>query len=99
MTLEDLKRSIERDPEPPAELPDLLRALWCARKGRWEEAHELVQDMAGQAGAWIHAHLHRIEGDLGNAEYWYRRAGKPAAGGLGIAEEWERIASELAPVA
>ena len=53
-----------------------LRALWYAAHGDWEQAHRLVQDDSSTACAWIHAYLHRVEGDLGNARYWYQRAGK-----------------------
>lgn len=58
-----------------------LAALWHAHRGDWDKAHALVQDEAGPDAAWVHAHLHRVEGDAGNAGYWYRRAGRPAASG------------------
>jgi len=80
-----------------APAPDLaapLAALWWAAKGNWDRAHGIAQDQAGAEGAWVHAYLHRVEGDLGNAGYWYRQAGKPvAADSLEI--EWERMVSEL----
>ncbi len=57
----------------------LLRAIWFGLRGDWAAAHEIVQADDGADAAWIHAWLHRIEGDLGNAGYWYRRAGKPVA--------------------
>jgi TPR repeat protein len=79
----------------PAPLLDApLAALWWAAKGGWDRAHKLVQDEASAEAAWIHAYLHRVEGDLGNAGYWYRRAAKPVAGGS-LDTEWERIASAL----
>ena len=53
-----------------------LAALWWAAKGEWDKAHEIVQDEDDADAAWVHAYLHRVEGDLGNAGYWYRRAGK-----------------------
>src|SRR5205809_7870071 len=56
-----------------------LAALWWAGKGDWNKAHEIVQDESGVDAAWVHAHLHRVEGDLANAGYWYRRAGRPQA--------------------
>ncbi|MAW60136.1 MAG: hypothetical protein CMJ94_04795 [Planctomycetes bacterium] len=59
---------------PPTELDPLLTALWLAWNGRWEEAHDAVNRCEGTEGAWLHAHLHREEGDLHNADYWYRRA-------------------------
>ena len=80
-----------------APAPDLaapLAALWWAAKGHWDEAHRLVQDEAGASAAWVHGYLHRVEGDLGNAGYWYRRTGQPAASGT-METEWERIASAL----
>ena len=70
-----------------------LKALSLIAAGDWKGAHELVQDDASVAAAWVHAHLHRIEGDLDNAGYWYRKAGKtPATGDL----EDERRAIETA---
>ena len=64
------------------------------RKGDWNRAHVLVQDDPGRDAAWVHAHLHRIEGDLGNAAYWYRQARQPVANDA-LDVEWERIASTL----
>ena len=66
---------------PPAGLSAPLAALWHLEKGAWEAAHALVQDDESRAGAWVHAHVHRIEGDLWNARYWYGRAGKPTGEG------------------
>jgi hypothetical protein len=71
--------SLEQDPSA-VELPPLLQAIRLGLRGEWELAHGIAQTMEDDAdGAWVHAWLHRIEGDLGNAGYWYRRAGKPAA--------------------
>jgi len=95
MTLESFKQSVESDPEPPQEFSQAARALWCARKGLWREAHDLAQDIPTAMGSWIHGHLHLIEGDLGNAAYWYNRAGKPAGSPERIAEEWETIVAEV----
>ena len=53
-----------------------MKSLWWAKKGNWEKAHNIAQDIATNDGSRIHAYLHRVEGDLGNAAYWYRRAGK-----------------------
>jgi hypothetical protein len=81
--------------EPPSGLAMPLRALWHAGRGDWEGAHRVVQeDEADPVNAWVHAHLHRQEGDLGNAAYWYRRAGKMVATGS-IEEEWQAIATAL----
>ena len=71
-----------------------LAALWWAAKGQWDEAHKIVQDEETADAAWVHAYLHRVEGDLGNAGYWYRRAQKPVAQDA-LESEWERIASAL----
>ncbi|WP_018185329.1 hypothetical protein [Kaistia granuli] len=68
-------------PEPPEGLSAPIAALWHLEKGNWEAAHALVQDDESRAGAWVHAHIHRIEGDHWNARYWYGRAGQPAGEG------------------
>ena len=60
---------------------EILRALELAASGNWDAAHKLVQDDPSPKAAWVHAHLHRVEGDSSNAGYWYRRAGKPVATG------------------
>ncbi len=71
-----------------------LLALWWAGKGDWARAHEIAQETGGRDGAWVHALLHRQEGDLGNAQFWYRQAGRPAATGE-LEQEWEAIVREL----
>lgn len=91
MTLESFKQSVETGTAPPDGCSDVLRALWCARKGEWDRAHELVQDLSSAMASWVHAHLHLIEGDLGNAGYWYARAGKTPGSPDRIAEDWETI--------
>jgi hypothetical protein len=71
-----------------------LEALWWAGKDDWNKAHEIVMNQYDPNCARVHAHLHRIEGDLGNARYWYRQAGgSPATGDL--ADEWAAIAAAL----
>lgn len=79
---------------PPEELHGVLLALWLASKGKWEKAHDLVQDDPSPEAAWVHAYLHRVEGDTFNAGYWYRRAGKPVAT-TNLKEEWQSISSTL----
>jgi hypothetical protein len=79
---------------PPAGLSLPLHALWYASRGDWDAAHERVQESPDRDGAWVHAHLHRQEGDLGNAAYWYRRAGKPVATAT-IEEEREALIEAL----
>jgi hypothetical protein len=80
--------------EPPAGLSHALQALWHERRGDWDAAHGHAQAQDDPAGAWVHAYLHRKEGDISNAGYWYRRAGRPDASGS-LDEEWEAIATEL----
>ena len=79
---------------PPHNLAAPLTALWWANKGDWDKAHKLVQDEESRDAAWVHAYLHRVEGDLGNAGYWYRRAQKPAAT-TPLDAEWAAIVAEL----
>ncbi len=81
-------------PAAPPELSGALQALWHDAHGDWDAAHQCAQADGSAAGAWVHAYLHRKEGDDGNAGYWYRRAGRPA--GTGAAEaEWSAIAAAL----
>jgi hypothetical protein len=72
----------------------LLRALWHDARGDWDAAHRVAQDIEDADAAWVHAYLHRKEGDAGNAAYWYRRAGQPIATDS-LDDEWTRIAREL----
>jgi hypothetical protein len=76
MILDDLRHSLTAD-KPPAELTLALAGLWWDAKGDWKRAHESAQENEGRDGAWVHAYLHRKEGDEDNAAYWYSRAGKP----------------------
>ena len=78
---------------PPPGLSDLLKALWYDGVGDWSKAHEIAQDISGPGGAHIHAYLHRKEGDQGNAQYWYNRAGKSMPG-VSLEEEWARLVQE-----
>ena len=75
-------------------LSPALQALWHDARADWDQAHTLAQAAGGADGAWVHAYLHRKEGDEGNAAYWYRRAGQPVASG-DLRAEWERIARAL----
>jgi hypothetical protein len=80
---------------PPPDLPTAVVALWHAARGEWDTAHGIAQAQEGDpAHDWVHAHLHRVEGDLGNAGYWYRRAGKPVGKG-DLGAEREAIVAEL----
>ena len=79
---------------PAPELNAPLAGLWWAAKGDWDQAHKIVQDDNSRDAAWVHAYLHRVEGDLGNAGYWYRQAGQVAAKDS-LDAEWQRIAAKL----
>lgn len=93
MDLQDFERSLSRS-EPPEGLSLAARALWWDAKGDWSKAHECAQEQDDASGAWVHAYLHRKEGDAGNAGYWYRRAGKAHAA-QPLADEWRMIARTL----
>jgi len=96
MDAETLAQSATQGAEEPAQLSGAERALWLAKAGRWHEAHDLCQQIPDPAGSWIHAWLHREEGDYGNACYWYSRAGKPAAPeNADLEGEWFEIARAL----
>jgi hypothetical protein len=93
MTLQGFRDSLPGE-EPPSHLSLALKALWWDAKGNWDQAHEAAQRDEGLEGSWVHAYLHRKEGDTSNAGYWYRRADKPPARGS-LAEEWTEIAGSL----
>ncbi len=82
------------DAAPAPQLSAPLAALWWAAKGGWNEAHKIVQDEPTADAAWVHAYLHRVEGDLGNAGYWYHRAARSVPAGS-LEAEWQRISSAL----
>jgi hypothetical protein len=97
MTLSEFETSLRRKTPPPS-LPPALQALWWDAKGDWKAAHECAQADEGDSSCdWVHAYLHRKEGDASNARYWYRRAGKPAAA-TGLPEEWRAIAKAMTGV-
>ena len=79
---------------PPAGLEPLLRALWHDAKGEWKRAHEIAQEVENRDGAWVHAYLHRKEGDLGNARYWYARARRDPVDAA-LDSEWREISAVL----
>jgi hypothetical protein len=93
VTFEEFSASLARE-RAPAELPPGLRALWLDAKGDWSAAHGVAQDIETGEGARIHAYLHRKEGDVGNAHYWYRHAGRaPVTGSL--EQEWTALVRGL----
>ena len=92
MNLTDFRASLSQV-APPAGLSPALLALWYAAKGDWDRSHDITQ-ASSPALDWVHAYLHRVEGDLSNAGYWYRRAGKPVATGS-LEDEWTALATAL----
>jgi hypothetical protein len=93
MDLQTFKKSVDGD-QPPKGTSSALHALWCQAKGDWDVAHRLAQSDKSPTGAWIHAYLHRVEGDNRNAAYWYGLAGKPVCSSR-LAVEWNEIVSTL----
>jgi hypothetical protein len=92
MTIHQFRESLQRS-APPAVSP-LLTALWWEAKGDWNQAHEIAQSVETPDAAWVHAYLHRKEGDDGNAAYWYNRAHQPRCTSS-LDAEWEQIVSAL----
>ena len=90
----DSFRSSLANEAPPVEASALLQALWYAGKNNWDKAHDIAQDVHDTNGSWIHAYLHRQEGDRANAGYWYSKAGKTMPG-YSLEKEWEEIVKAL----
>ena len=93
MTLAEFRATLN-EPDAPEALPELLIGLWWEAKGDWNKAHSIAQDVPGRDGAWVHAYLHRKEGDEGNAGYWYEQAAQPHCR-LSSDDEWAQIVTEL----
>jgi hypothetical protein len=93
MDLAEFRGSLARRVPPPG-LDAPLQALWHEARGDWARAHEIVQGCRGRSAAAVHAYLHRREGDLSNADYWYERAGRARSRGP-LDREWARLATEL----
>ncbi|MSR64111.1 MAG: hypothetical protein EXS08_16960 [Planctomycetes bacterium] len=93
MDLDAFRASLDES-SPPSGLTPCLTALWLDARGDWDGAHALVQELEGEDPAWIHAYLHRKEGDRDNAAYWYERTGRALAAGS-FQAEWRVIASAL----
>ena len=93
MTSEEFRQSLKLD-QPPGALGLALEGLWWDGRGSWKLAHESAQQDESPAGAWVHAYLHRKEGDDSNAGYWYRRAAKPPSQ-VSLDQEWLQIAESL----
>jgi hypothetical protein len=96
MTFEELQQSIAGDASPPAGTSFAVQALWHDARGDWASAHERSQEDHSRDGSWVHAYLHRKEGDLGNAGYWYSRARRTLpAQTVSLEAEWAEIARAL----
>ena len=93
MTIAEFKSTLV-NAAPPPDLDPLVAAMWHDARGDWTRAHEIAQEIETTQAAWVHAYLHRKEGDAGNAAYWYRRAGQPVAGDS-LEAEWTRIVTAL----
>ena len=93
MSPADFEHSLSKA-TPPKSLSASLSALWWAKRGNWERAHKLVMNDQGPDAAWVHAYLHRVEGDLPNARYWYGQARRKAATGP-LEVEWAAIVAAL----
>ncbi|MCC6884740.1 MAG: hypothetical protein IT576_21465 [Verrucomicrobiales bacterium] len=92
MNLNAFLESVRADPAPLEEMTGEMKALWLCRNSRWHEAHEIAQDIETPLGSRIHALLHLMEGDIGNAGYWYAKAGSPVRGLQDIDSEWDDLA-------
>jgi len=93
MTFEEFKKSLT-DSTPPQSLNNALLALWYDGKMNWTKAHHVAQEEHSREGSWVHAYLHRKEGDEGNASYWYHRAGKKMPSSS-LEQEWEDMVKAL----
>ena len=89
MNIDEFMQSISLE-NPPGGLSPLLLALWYDAKGNWEIGHDTISEIESRDAAWIHAYLHRKEGDLWNADYWYRRAGKVRKN-VSLTDEWNEL--------
>ena len=94
MTFDEFTQLMEKQETIPSSLPTALQGLWYDKKGDWDKAHQIVQNASDADNAWVHAYLHRKEGDLSNARIWYKRSGKPEFK-ADLNQEWEQIARDL----
>ena len=94
MNTEEFLRLIEKQRSCPQTLPKALQAMWYDKKGDWSKAHEILGNASDADSAWVHAYLHRKEGDLNNARSWYQRSGQSEFLGE-LSQEWEQITSVL----
>jgi len=93
MTLEEYLQSLD-DNRPPPQLSETLTSLWWDKKGDWDRAHSIAQEIPTVQGSAVHAYLHREEGVLWNADYWYARAGRKRPD-IPLEQEWQRLVKEM----
>ena len=93
MDLQQFEASLSREVSPEGLTP-VLQALWYEGKGDWDRAHRIVQDISGASAAWVHAYLHRKEGDTWNADYWYSHAGRKRPS-VSLKAEWQELVAQL----
>lgn len=93
MTFSEFKSSLTNN-QPPAGISIYLQSLWHDAKEDWHEAHSLVDSLSGAEAAHVHAYLHRKEGDISNADYWYRRAAQPRPS-VDLEKEWENLVNKF----
>jgi len=93
MTFEEFNSTLS-SASPPDDLSVYLKVLWFDEKNDWNKAHEIAQDITDKSGSWLHAYLHRKEGDISNAGYWYRKAGKPMPA-YSLKQEWKEIVNDF----
>ena len=93
MSFEEFQKTLASS-DPMDDLSHHLKSLWYDGKGNWNKAHSIIQNIEDKSAAWIHAYLHRKEGDIGNADYWYRMAGKNRPD-ISFKEEWEDLVKTL----
>ena len=94
MTVNEFEQLVEAQTQSLQSLPKALQALGYDKQGDWNQAHQIVQNAGDADSAWVHAYLHRKEGDLSNARYWYNRSGRLEAE-VDLNQEWEQITQEL----
>lgn len=93
MNISEFKESLLTD-SPPLQVSEYIKAMWYDAKDNWKKAHDLIQNISDKNASRIHAYLHRKEGDIWNADYWYAKAGKKRPS-VSLSEEWEQIVNDL----
>ncbi len=94
MKLAEFTQLMEQQEKCPDSWPKALQAMWYDKQGDWDKAHQVVQDASDADSAWVHAYLHRKEGDFSNARYWYKRAGQSEFKEQ-LSQEWDQISRDL----